>query len=166
MSENIRSLKNDLEFGLSKEDEVLRRIRVYFVDGMEIQSTLQLYNNKFYPYDYEGLKTGNSFEVKSRRVKKNQYDTTIIPSHKIRKTDKKQYFLFNFIDKLCYIEYNEEKWKDFKRGMIQIRRSGIIDKPTEHIYIPIKDLEDLVDTNIYDKEVDEKLKERLTVRFD
>ena len=146
----IRSLANDLRFGLEKELEVVDMLKLNFCELYnedDIKNTKELYQDEYYPYDYEGITNGTCFEMKSRRVKKNHYPTTIIPVHKVRKTDKKQLFIFNFTDNCSYIEYEEELFKTFQQRLITTERFGTIDKPKPHYLIPVNLLKDLV--NVY-----------------
>ena len=146
----IRSLANDLRFGLDKELEVVDMLKLNFCDLYnedDIKNTKDLYQDEYYPYDYEGTSRGTCFEMKSRRVKKHQYSTTIIPVHKVRKTDKKQIFIFNFTDNCSYIEYDQELFRTFQQRDITTERFGTIDKPKPHYLIPVKLLIDLV--NVY-----------------
>ena len=105
----FRSFKNDLTFGLEKEIEVIDIIKLNFDDEVDIQNTKDIYGDDYYIYDFEA-KSGSSWELKARRIKKYQYPTTIVPVSKIRITDKKQFFIFNFTDACCSIEYNKELW--------------------------------------------------------
>ena len=93
-----RSLSNDLNFGLAKENEVLEKIKTFFQD--DIRNTKELYNDKYCKWDYEGS-TGTKYEVKSRRNTKGKYPTTIIPCHKFINNTNKYICLFNFIDGCC-----------------------------------------------------------------
>ena len=84
----VRSLANDLKFGLSNEELILPCLKTYWNDDT-ILNTKGIYGDEYFPYDFENEK-GWSWEVKSRRNSKTKYPTTILPVHKIRKTDKKQ----------------------------------------------------------------------------
>jgi hypothetical protein len=136
----IRSLANDLAFGLSKE--TIENILTNNF-GEEFKNTKELYNDEYYPYDFEGLSTKMSVEMKSRRNTKNQYPTTIIPTHKVRNTNNKQVFVFNFTNEMCYIEYSKELFDTFEKKMITTYRQGIIDVPKPHFLIPICHLKTL-----------------------
>jgi hypothetical protein len=136
----IRSLKNDLAFGLSKEN-IENILKANFNE--EFKNTKELYNDEYYPYDFEGLTTNMSVEMKSRRNSKNQYPTTIIPTHKVRNTDKKQVFVFNFTDEICYIEYSKEIFDKYNKRDITTYREGAIDIPKPHFLIPISHLKTL-----------------------
>ena len=103
-------------------------------------NTKDLYNDPYYIYDFEGTTNKTSIEMKSRRVKKNTYPTTILPVSKIRNTDKAQLFVFNFTDACCYIEYDKKIFDTFQIRHFTTERFGIVDKPKPHYCIYIKDL--------------------------
>jgi hypothetical protein len=129
-----RSLSNDLKFGLSKEN-IENILKLNFEE--EFKNTKDLYNDPYYPYDFEGLTSKTAVEMKSRRVRKNAYDDTILPVHKVRNTNDKQIFIFNFVDEMCYIEYSKEVFDKFKRKDITTQREGIVDRPKPHFCIPV-----------------------------
>jgi hypothetical protein len=139
----LRSFKNDLRYGLEKELEVIDILKLNFDDEVDIQSTKDLYDDEYYIYDFEA-QSGTSFELKSRRIRKNQFPTTIVPVSKVRDTDKKQIFVFNFIDACCSIEYEKELWNTFQIRDVSTNRYGKLDLPKPHYHIPIKHLTDLV----------------------
>ena len=143
----MRSFKEDKDFGDKKEDEVIVKVRNHFTEEVGIEKT-----DNYCVYDYES-RSGNTWEVKSRRVKKDKYDTTIIPVSKVRNTSKRQFFVFNFLDTCSYIEYDKEVFKEFTIAPVRVYRAGINDKPRDHFFIPIDMLEDLCITNIYPKEI-------------
>jgi hypothetical protein len=142
---SVRSFKNDLNFGLSREEPVRQILKGYFKDEADIINTKDLYNNIYCKYDYEGTTHKRRYEVKSRTTPKNKYPSTIIPVHKIT-TETIQnglYFIFNFSDKCTYIIYDEELFKTFKTKMMKIYRDGKYDPPTLHYEIPINLLIDM-----------------------
>jgi hypothetical protein len=134
----IRSLANDLKFGEAKETDTISIIRQYWLDD-SVLNTKEKYNNKFCLYDYEN-NDGTTWELKSRRCAKTAYPTTIIPTHKVRQTDKKQIFMFNFTDCSAFIDYDADRFAKYNRKMVRCFRSGASSKPVEHIEIPIEDL--------------------------
>lgn len=139
---SIRSLANDLSFGLKKEFDILPTIINNWKDDENIMNTKDIYNDAYYSYDFES-RNGSSWEVKSRRIKKECYPTTIIPVHKIRMVDTPQFFIFNFTDKCCYIKYEKELFKTFSTRYMSIERFGGNPNPINHYEIPIKNLIDL-----------------------
>jgi len=139
----MRSLNNDLKFGMEKEVTVLAQLSQHFIEYGKITNTKELYKDPYYKYDFEA-EDGTSFELKSRRNAKNGYPTTFLPVDKIsRNAPHKQVYIFSFTDRLCKIEYNEDVWDNFEKREIQIYRYGRIDKPTLQFCIPIKLLIDI-----------------------
>jgi hypothetical protein len=144
MYKNIqRSLANDLKFGLLKEIDILPTIQGNWEDEPNIRNTKDIYNDEYYPYDFES-ENATSWEVKSRRISKGQYNKTIIPVHKVRNVDTPQYFIFNFTDACCSIKYDKEIFKTFGKRMISVERFGGNPNPVLHYEIPVNLLEDLV----------------------
>jgi hypothetical protein len=139
-----RSFKNDLEFGLSKEEEVRQLLKKRFIDEDDIINTKELYN-EYCKFDYEGTTQKRKYEVKSRTNSKNKYPTTIIPVHKFTKKtiENGLIIVFNFTDKCCYIEYDEKTFNTFTQKLIKIFRKGKYDPPTMHYEIPINLLIDI-----------------------
>lgn len=140
-----RSFKNDLNFGLEKEEEVRQLLKSYFTDEEDIINTKDLYNDIFCKYDYEGITLHRKYEVKSRTFNKNKYSTTILPIHKINKETIKNglILIFNFTDKCSYIKYDKKIFKTFETKTIKIFRKGKYDPPTLHYLIPINLLIDI-----------------------
>jgi len=136
-----RSLNNDLTFGLSKEDSVMDRLKTVFGNGLK--NTKDIYGNQYCVYDFE-TDNGISFELKSRRVRKHQYKTTILPVHKVRNVETDQYFVFNFTDGYTsYIKYDKDLFNTFNKLMLTIYRSGAPPTPQNHYEIPIELLIDI-----------------------
>ena len=130
---NRNSLQNDIQFGLASEAVVLKRLESYFGEGI-IKT-----KSKFAKYD--GKSETKSYEIKTRRNTMRAYPTTIIPSKKIEgAVDGGVVFVFQFVDCLCYIVYNEKDFHNFKRKEITYYRDGIEPKPVNHIEIPIEQL--------------------------
>jgi hypothetical protein len=138
-----RSLRNDLKFGLLKEIDIVPTIQGNWNDEINIMNTKEKYDDEYYPYDFESDSL-TSWEVKSRRITKHHYPTTIIPVHKIRNVETPQYFIFNFTDKCCYIKYDAEVFKTFTTRMIKVERFGGNPNPVNHYEIPINKLIDLI----------------------
>lgn len=149
----FRSFKNDMDFGLNQEVEVLDLIKETFCKTLgesDIINTKEIYDS-YCPYDYEGTTKKTIFEMKSRRNKKNQYPTTIIPCSKISQDGRKQIFIFNFTDACCYIEYNKELFDTFNKKMVSTQRYGKVDYPKNHYEIPVNLLTDMLRVYKVDK---------------
>jgi hypothetical protein len=132
VSENT-SKDADLSMGLKNQKYVLKTLRNKFTDSL-VETT-----DRFCKWDYED-KDKNHYELKSRRAMKNTYSTTLLPCHKIMQTTLKQTFIFQFSNKLCYIEYDEDTFKEFQTGWITDCRQNRDDL---HYYIPVSKLIDI-----------------------
>jgi len=130
----MRTFKEDYQFGKSKEEEILPLLSSFFKDD------IQIVKNKYSKFDYVG--GSYIYEVKSRTNKLLDFPDTLMPVSKVLpKETKKQIFIFNFTDKLAYIEYSEDEFKDikkapFKRGF----RKDFLDKVQEYLFIPVSRL--------------------------
>ena len=104
--------------------------------------------DKFCVYDF--FKDNIYIELKSRKIKKDAFPTTIVGMYKINHTksmvthnpNKEYYYFFKFIDDdehLYYWKYNEEDMEDWKITNIQ-RRDRKNKKPVPHLNIPIDKL--------------------------
>ena len=126
--------KKDYLFGTTQELEIFNIIKDYFKTDLIRCAT----NCK---YDYAD--NVSSYEVKSRTNTLKYYPDTMITCNKIS-NDKPLYFIFNFVDCITYIKYDEEKFKKYKTKMFSRARISTDEKL--HVYIPIEDL-----TTIYKK---------------
>jgi len=140
-----RSLKNDLSFGLEKEEPVRQLLKKVFTDEEDIINTKDLYNDEFCKFDFEGITTKKRYEVKSRRNAKYDYNTTILPVHKItsKTTENGLIIIFNFTDKCSYITYNTDIFKNFSKKDINVFRDGRWEGPVPHFLIPVNILIDM-----------------------
>lgn len=138
----VRSKANDLKYGLAQEDGVLKILQHNWKEEINIQNTKVRYNNEMHKFDFES-DSGTKWELKSRRNTKTKYSTTIIPMHKLIQTDNTFYFVFNFTDKCCYIQYDPDVFKTFKTTMLRCFRQGDHYNPIPHYEIPITLLKDL-----------------------
>ena len=140
----MRTFKQDMEYGMNGEGIIQSKLSSHFSKMGKITNTKELYKNPYHKYDYEA-EDGTTFELKTRRVKKNQYPTTIIPSAKIIKNaSHRQFFIFSFLDGIYQIEYSKELFDTFQIGDVEVFRCGRQDFPTPHIHIPVKYLQEIV----------------------
>jgi hypothetical protein len=84
-------------------------------------------------------------ELKTRRVKSNQYPTTIVGVNKInfcKDADKNYYFAFCFEDGLYAIKYDKELFDTFERNTNYWRgaRAGCANVQQSVIHIPVDKL--------------------------
>jgi hypothetical protein len=126
------TIKADLALGLKNQKDVLSVLRGQFGDLVE---TIDKYSK----WDYTDS-LGNHYEIKSRRAMKGTYPSTLLPCHKVMNTNVKQFFIFKFTDKLCYIEYSDDIFNTFEKGWIT---DGRTNKNDLHYYIPVSELIDI-----------------------
>jgi hypothetical protein len=141
MTETLRSFQDDLKYGLKQEEGVMEKLKRFFNDD-SIINTKELYGDQFWKWDFESKGTGIKWELKSRRNTKYRYDTTLLPCHKT--TDGKVYYVFEFYDELCYIEYDANLFNTFETKMIKVYRNGRYDPPTLHYLIPVNILKSII----------------------
>ena len=130
----------DLTYGLKKEIEIINKIKDYWKDEVNIINTKEIYN-EYCLYDFES-ESGSSWEVKSRKVNKLKYYTTILKVHKIRDVNTNQFFIFNFLNKCCYIKYDKELFDTFNITDITCYRDGK-NETAPHYHIPVNKLIDM-----------------------
>jgi hypothetical protein len=124
----MRTFKEDYSFGIEQEDTILPIVSKYFNDDI-VKSSCK--NSK---YDYIGTK--NYYEVKSRKNKYDAFPTTLIGANKVFSDN--QIFIFNFLDGIYYIQYDEKSFEVFeKKPFTRNFRSGVVDKEQLYYFIPI-----------------------------
>lgn len=96
----------DMKYGFSEEDKLLNKFR------QKIDPQLNKSKNMYDPFDY---RSNNSLvELKSRRIRHNQYGDIMIGANKMSiatKTEKDVYFVFNCLDGIYYWKYNKEEYE-------------------------------------------------------
>ena len=121
------NFQSDIGFGLRNQSSILSTLQGKF--GTSIVET----TDKFCKWDFEDA-DGNHYEVKSRRATKMCYPTTLLPCHKIMRTNTKQYFIFKFTNLMCFIQYDKILFDTFETGLITDARTRQNDL---HFYIPV-----------------------------
>lgn len=135
-----RHFKDDLNYGIAKEEPIMIRIQNHF-NKSKLVNTKEKYGDQYCHWDFES-EDGIKYELKTRRNRKNAYPTTIIPVHKAGEGE--LYFMFEFTDGLYYIKFDKEVFKTFGTRMIQVKRIGRYDPPTLHYEIPVNLLEQII----------------------
>lgn len=126
------SFQRDYQYGLKNQKELLPKLEAFFKDNMiATEST-------FAKYDYVGTTT--DYELKSRNNMLNTYPTTCIAQDKIQTSDRKQIFIFHFLDGTYYIPYDKETFSTFEVKQFRRFRTGVNDKLKDYVYIPIESL--------------------------
>jgi hypothetical protein len=125
-----RHFQNDYIYGKEQEAQILPLLKEYFNDDIN-QNIKQYAQYDFYNNQY-------NFELKSRKNLSTTYPTTMITKNKLKDNNKELILLFNYIDGLYYIKYNEEDFNKFESKLF--KRFGVTAEPLEHVYIPIEKL--------------------------
>jgi hypothetical protein len=129
----MKSFIVDLKTGLSNEKLVLKILRAYF--NRDIRHTKYAYSK------YDFYDTENLYELKTRNNLFNTFKTTLIAEDKIIDTPKSQYFIFSYTDKLAYIKYDKDVFKNFEiKPFCRDERIDYTDNLKNYIYIPIDTL--------------------------
>jgi hypothetical protein len=126
------------QFGIKSENDNIKLISSFFNQTFNKTSS-------YHPIDF--ISDTHYLEIKSRTVNYNKYPTTILPLSKInyiKRHPKPAIFVFIFTDNIYYIDYDEKLFESFTiKEYTRAPRTGIKDKPTEYIYIPINYLKQL-----------------------
>ena len=119
------------QIGLQHENKVLPIIQEHF------SKDIKAIEGRFAQHDFECEKY--TYELKSRTNNKDKFEDTVIGLDKFRNLTKPLIVLFSFSDCLCYIEYDEAKFANYKKTVF-----GRIDRSYEeakaHVHIPVVDL--------------------------
>jgi len=118
--------KQRYAIGKQSETQILPIIKEYF--KREIKQTEDKYNE----FDFKD--ETYSYELKTRTNKMNQYPTTMTTLNKCKPNS---ILLFKYTDCLAYIEYDEERFKQYEVAKYTRYEDR---QKRDHIYIPIKDL--------------------------
>ena len=129
----------DLALEADTIDEVKKRLEDSFKVSLRRTS-------HYHKFDFVTDDQSLFFEVKSRRNTRAKYPTTMIPFKKIEYARTKivpsggrAFFVFQFTDCLCLIEYNEEVFCSF-----EIKQGGRFDRGgpelNQYCWIPISNL--------------------------
>ena len=134
------SFIKDYKYGIDSQNEILDKLRTFFK-----AQDLQIIEYKFSLFDFHAKDL--IIELKSRRVTKDFYETTMIGCNKLLNAGHKLslnsslkiVFVFKFIDCLTYWNFTTEKMK-----RLQIQKNGRNDRGRSeqglYFHIPNKDL--------------------------
>lgn len=126
-------VKNDVAFGISEEERMTLILQLFFKDTLKK-------TEQFSSMDWIG-ESGTKYELKSRKINKSQYETTIIPASKLDNLDK-GVFIFKFLDGVFYIQYDKELFKNFV--VADVYSDGRFGNPYRpHVHIPVNLLQPL-----------------------
>ena len=127
---------NDYNFGIESEKELISKLQTKF------DSNLKLSSSNYSLFDFESNST--YVELKSRRCTKGYYKSTIVGMNKINRAidiknlniDIKIYFVFKFIDYICYWEFKEEEMMKLKQSKITRNDRNKVEQ-AQYLEIPI-----------------------------
>lgn len=126
----VRSLKNDITFGLLNQTIVIDSLKEYFNEDIT-----EIIDDIYSQYD--AISNTTLYEIKCRRCSYLQYNTTIVPIHKTKNIQQRLVFIFRFTDGLYYVEYNNDLFDTFEQKYITVYRQGCNPKKSKHYLIPI-----------------------------
>jgi len=127
------STADDLALGLANEDRQFGLIERLVGCGLAKDE------NRFASFDYHNHDKTKFAELKTRRIRHNQYPTTLISADKIAHIEdgKEYYFIWSYTDGLYYLKYDKEVWKNFECKMYRrFDRSDRREFPKPHIFVP------------------------------
>jgi len=138
---NSYKLINDYNFGITSEIQLLEKLRDKFNPNLRLSSS----NYSLFDYECDNM----YIELKSRRCSKNYYKSTIVGVNKINRAldlktldiNIKIYFVFKFIDHICYWQFDEIEMNSFLKS-IKTRNDRHIIEKAEYLEIPINKLID------------------------
>ena len=151
--------KKDLEFGFNEEEKLFK----FFNEKIgKCKKTPE-----YFIFDYEG---DNFFiELKSRRIKSNKYNTTFMNLNKLieaERNDKKVIFVFNYLDKILYWEFQKNqfylgKMKRYDRGKLEIFNGGYIN----HKYLKEFDNNIIMENSEICKRCKKNIKKKIKYKY-
>jgi len=118
---NERTKDNDKEFGFKNEKLIKKKLSNFF--GFKLKNTKHVYEK----FDFYNRKENIYIELKSRRIEKNKYKTTLLNLNKITNIDNNIniiYFVFMFNNCLSYIKYNKEEFDLFNKIDTKVFRNN------------------------------------------
>jgi hypothetical protein len=119
--------QKQLEYGLSNENKILLIIQDVF------SKSIKRSKYKYSKYDYYDVETKYIFELKTRRIRHDQYPTALLNACKINY--KNLIVIYEYTDGLFYIEYDNELFKSFTSNLQRVNNYSQLQ---EVINIPYK----------------------------
>jgi hypothetical protein len=127
-----QAFNKDYEFGRKAEQDILETLRTYFND-----TTISPSTDKYDRYDYTS-EGGAKYELKTRRLTRNRFTTTMLPLGKlIKENPTNNIFLFKYTDGLFYIKYDAEIFSNFTIAPYCRQDRAGFDAEQDYIYIPV-----------------------------
>ena len=136
----MTSLRNDLAFGTNEEANLLSRLEGVF--GKKLERQLG-----YASMDYKSLEKPLYVELKTRRIRHDQYPTALISAHKVdfcKKSNSECYFVYQYTDGLFYIKYDEKVFESFWSGVYRRNESAdMVARDKQTVFIPVEHLKPL-----------------------
>ena len=133
------AFNKDYEFGRSAEVSILDTLRRFFND-----TTIAQVDDKYSRYDYVG-EGGRKYELKTRRLTRNRFATTMLPLGKLlAENPTGNIFLFKYTDGLFYIPYDKETFSNFTIAPYCRQDREGFDTEQDYIYIPVNLLTQII----------------------
>jgi len=134
----MASRREDITYGTQSEEVVLSKLNSFFKKDLQLQGGFSV-------MDYCDKAKTTYFELKTRRLMRNQYPTTIIGANKIefcKNENTDYYFVFSFLDGIYYIKYNKELFDTFERddNYYRGRRTDCANVRQHIVHIPVSRL--------------------------
>jgi len=129
------AFKRDYDFGRRAEEDILDTLRTFFADPTITPST-----DKYDRYDYtSGVSgAGRKYELKTRRLTRQRFATTMLPLGKLLSENPEgNIFLFQFTDGLYYIQYDAEQFSTFTVAPYCRQDRVGYDTEQDYIFIPV-----------------------------
>jgi hypothetical protein len=131
----------DLRFGANKEKVILPIINQFFNFKLELQK------DRYSVFDFKDDVNKIVVELKSRRLTKRKYPTTMISYNKVLKgfdyisKGYKVFIVFCFTNKLCYYQLSEDT---FKKRWVSFNQTTRCDRGYSEVsdmcYVPVDEL--------------------------
>jgi hypothetical protein len=146
MTTTFRTFASDYANGTKNEHRRIPIVNQFF------NTTFERDTNLMASFDYFNKDKTIFAELKTRNIAHNRWPTALIgqakvnwaDKTKIKNTNTKFYFVWEYTDGIYYLEYDKEEWKDFERGDFQRHaRADINDYPSPVVYVPHQALKKL-----------------------
>ena len=136
----MTSLANDLAFGTSEEAKQLSRLEEVFCSKLKRQLG-------FASMDYKSEEKPLFIELKTRRIKHDQYPTALISAHKLdfcKSSNSECYFVYQYTDGLFYVKYDEKLFSTFWTDSYRRQESlDMVSRDKQTTFIPVRHLKPL-----------------------
>jgi hypothetical protein len=129
---------DDLAFGKKSEMSLHKKIEKLVGDEIEWKGGMEV-------FDYCNRGKTIYAELKSRRIKHDDYATALIGLNKVEactNPDVDYYFVYSYLDGVYYIKYDKTVFSTFEVDTSYQRsdRGDCLNKPSAVVYVPVEKL--------------------------